>query len=109
MARSRVELSRQAEREYQAITHYLGQVQGTLTPREFRSRFRRLLANLRQFPSMGKPRPDLNPNARQVPYLSWYVLYTDEPGLVTIYRIRHQRQDDTNPLLIADDTATGGQ
>lgn len=95
-----VQLSRQAERDFDDIVLFTRRTWGEQQKRAYRAAIGRALRQLRDFPELGPSRDDLFPGCRGL-QVEQHVLYYHQPRPTTIVvvRILHVRQEPVGNVM----------
>lgn len=90
----RVELGPLALDDLQSIFRYVAEAAGTDVAQAYDQRIRAACRKLADFPARGRPRDDLAPGLRTIPFERRGVIaYSVESGRVLIVRIMHPGRD----------------
>lgn len=89
-----VELTREAEDDYESILLYTDQTWGEEQIAIYWTRILETLESLRDHPLLGHPRDDLFPGCRSL-HVGQHLIYYHQPNetAIVVLRILHQRQD----------------
>ena len=92
--RSAIQLTPQADRDYENILLYTERTWGEKQNAIYQASIAQALSALRDHPLVGRPRDDLFPGCRSI-QAEQHVIYFHQPrtGEIEVLRILHHRQD----------------